>query len=167
MNTQKNDCAESFGRSLLASVAASLVLLGLSGCGNSNAGEDVTTFAVKGKVLLPDGKPLTEGTVTFVPQGEQGRQAVGTIQPDGSFQMTTIDPNDGVAEGTYNVRIASTLSIPGARSNQSRPLVPTHYQDETSSGLTVNVTPQSTDLDPFKLSLKPPVLQTADRGRGR
>jgi hypothetical protein len=110
---------------------------------------------VKGKVLLPDGTPLTEGTVTFVPTAEPGRQAASRIEPDGSFALTTVDPGDGAAVGTYKVRIDTTLTAPGPRRGTTRFLVPPKYLDEDRSGLQVTVSAGSNDLAPFTLDTKP------------
>ncbi|MEO6809709.1 MAG: hypothetical protein ABI353_11410 [Isosphaeraceae bacterium] len=135
--------------------APALLLGALTGCGNSDAGAPVTTHRVKGKVVLPDGTPLTEGTVTFVPTAEPGRQAASRVEPDGTFTLTTVYPGDGAAEGTYKVRIDTTLTAPGPRRGMTRFLVPPKYQDEDRSGLRITVNAGPNDLAPFRLDTKP------------
>lgn len=131
---------------------AGLVAVLFTGCGDSSGGEEqsVTPYPVTGQVILPDGTPLTEGLVTFVPIGESGRQATGKIKADGTFALTTVNEGDGAGPGEYLVRIISTLGKPGPR-RSSVSLVPTKYSDEGSSGLTVTVKPETNTLEPFKL----------------
>jgi hypothetical protein len=115
-------------------------------------------------VILPDGKPLSEGIVTFVPRGEKGRQASGKVQPDGAFSLTTRKPDDGAAEGDYVVRIDTPLSKPGPQGSKIS-VLPVKYDDEDTSGLKVTVKPEPNDLPAFKLDDKP--LNLAHRAFGR
>lgn len=57
--------------------AAAISALVLAGCGGE------TTHKVTGKVTLADGKPLTNGTVTFQ---MEGFQAYGTTSADGTYE---------------------------------------------------------------------------------
>jgi hypothetical protein len=59
---------------------------------------------VTGVVLL-DGQPLAGASVQFVPD-ESGRDATGTTNDKGEFVMSTYDPGDGVAPGSYKVVIS-------------------------------------------------------------
>ncbi len=65
---------------------------------------------VKGNVTY-NGKKVTAGNLTFFPdvpeeQVEAGKPAVATIQPDGSYQLSTYSKNDGALPGTYRVAYA-------------------------------------------------------------
>lgn len=86
------------------------VLLGLTavlGCGGGPA-DNVPVAAVKGKVTL-DGAPVTGGSITFSPVSKSatsGKSAIGSIQSDGTFTLTTYKPNDGAAVGTCTVFFA-------------------------------------------------------------
>ena len=71
------------------------VLLG--GCGRDNG-----TAPVSGKVTV-DGKPLAFGEIFFMPTS--GRMAHATIQPDGSYQLTTYETGDGALIGDHTVTI--------------------------------------------------------------
>ncbi|HXG12325.1 MAG TPA: hypothetical protein VNK04_21395 [Gemmataceae bacterium] len=95
-------------RSLLSAsrpalTAALLLLLGPAGCGTRY-------YPVRGTVTLDDGTPLTKGLVVFESQGGEGEEvfmARGAIQPDGSYQLSTNYPGDGVPPGKYRVVIGS------------------------------------------------------------
>jgi hypothetical protein len=77
------------------------VLALLCGCGGSR------TSPVKGVVLL-DGRPLANASVQFVPDGS-GRDATGATNNQGEFVMSTFDPRDGVAPGTYKIVISPPI----------------------------------------------------------
>jgi hypothetical protein len=68
----------------------------LSGCGGEMA-------AVKGSVAL-EGKPLSGGKIIFTPVAE-GQPAFGTIQVDGTYQLSTQRENDGAKAGQYRVSV--------------------------------------------------------------
>ncbi|MBA4067226.1 MAG: hypothetical protein C0501_26670 [Isosphaera sp.] len=94
--------------------------------------------AVTGTVTC-DGRPVTNGYVTLVPDGP-GEGASGQIGPDGRFALSTFAPNDGVRPGRYRVRVASyeseaRMDVPGS----GRPALPEKYFDAAKSGLTVTV----------------------------
>src|SRR5262245_36321904 len=80
--------------------AAALVLLvGAAGCGSR-------LYPVHGTVTLEDGTPLTRGMVIF--EGNHEGVAVmarGEVQRDGSYQLSTHKPGDGVPAGKYRVHI--------------------------------------------------------------
>jgi hypothetical protein len=136
--------------------AAALALAALGGCSDEPAEVRITTYPVKGKVLLPDGKPLTDGSVTFVPTGKEGLPAGGKIEPDGTFTLTTRSPGDGAGAGDYRVKIVSDAKDPASGGKKAgRGLVPNKYLDEDSSGLTATVKAEPNDLPPFKLDTKP------------
>jgi hypothetical protein len=129
----------------------------IAGCGDTTSTiPRVTAYPVKGKVLLPDGNPLTQGTVTFVP-GDllKGREAAGKVGSDGSFTLSTDKAGDGAAEGQYSVRIDSEAGVPTGGKGRGRLLVPEKYGDESTSGLTVTVKAGENNLEPFRLDNKP------------
>src|SRR4051794_38051925 len=70
-------------------------LSALFGCQGSSSSEP--TYEVKGKVLLPSGKPLSSGLVKFVSTDGTLPEVSGEIQPDGAFAITTRSPGDGAA----------------------------------------------------------------------
>lgn len=76
-------------------VIAALLLGFVAGCGGSLA-------QVHGKVTLPDGKPAAGSQVVFEggPDGQKVT-ARGDVGGDGSFELSTMKPGDGVPPGKY------------------------------------------------------------------
>ena len=149
--------------------SAVLGLAALAGCGDSDRGASITTYPVKGKVQFVDGKPLTEGTVTFVPKGEAGRQAAGKVQSDGTYELMSSSSQKGAAEGEYLVRVESDAS--GAAVGKGRrALVNPQFADENVSGLTATVKSGDNDIPPLVLDpakLPPPLAKGGVRPGGR
>jgi hypothetical protein len=108
------------------------------GCG----GDGLETVRVTGTVTI-DGKPLTQGTVSFTP--EKGRGATGQIASDGSFTLTTYKKGDGVVLGRHKVAVVA-IDRQGAKpySEESddlelKWLIPQRYGNPYTSGLTFEV----------------------------
>ncbi len=133
------------------------VLLTTLGCGS---GPDMRS--VTGRVTY-EGKPISEGTVTFYPAGG-GRPAIGHLGSDGAFTLTTFQKDDGALLGEYKVTIEAkqvsnvppepkTLTEEIAQAPASREranvtwLVPEKYTDQTRSGLTAVVADGANQID--------------------
>jgi hypothetical protein len=128
---------------------AALVLAVLAGCGDGNAMPSVSTYEVKGKVTLPDGKPLTSGQVYLVPVKGSPLDAYGKIGPDGGFTLTTIGGKSGAPAGEYKVRIEPDpeATPKPARGGVAKFPYPTKYADEDASGVTATIEPKPNDLN--------------------
>jgi len=107
-----------------------------AGCGSK-----LSLAPVEGKVLY-HGKPLEFGRVVFQPQ--VGPPATGTIQPDGTFRLTT-DQSDGAVIGKHQVEITCFDSqrpgapAPTGEAGAGQSLIPLKYASFHSSGLTAEV----------------------------
>jgi hypothetical protein len=137
--------------------AAALCRLGISlltvaltacGCGSSSGLPDMVP--IRGEVLYK-GKPLTvgEGTVVYMPvESGEMRKATGAIQPDGSFELTTLIPGDGAMKGKYTILVYCYKPHPGdpqtreeheklAREGKLErgSFIPERYSDPAKSGL--------------------------------
>jgi hypothetical protein len=81
--------------------ATALTCSSLIGCGGRS------TYQVSGRVQYADGSPLTGGTriIRLEPTddttAEIRKVASGYIEPDGTFEMFTRKPGDGVIAGKY------------------------------------------------------------------
>ena len=89
---------------LLMLVAAAL-LLPLAGCARGP-----TLLSVRGKVTLPGGKPVHNGTVTFYPDVTKGNSSkelpIGQIDEQGNFTVMT-GAREGAPPGWYKVAISA------------------------------------------------------------
>ncbi len=88
---------------------------------------------VAGQVLI-DGQPLTTGFVRVIPV--DARPAVGQIEKDGRFRLTTFDGEDGCVLGEHKVEIIARQSL-GVTTVKW--LTPQKYQDTSTSELAINV----------------------------
>jgi hypothetical protein len=86
-------------RSWQLRLLALLVVLDAAGCNRRGL------YPVKGKVVFPDGTPLTAGTVEFRPVEHAFLAPRGEIQSDGTFRASTYAAGDGAPPGTYKVVI--------------------------------------------------------------
>lgn len=78
----------------------------LVGCGSD--ADQVETYPVSGTVTI-SGRPLPGATVMFVGEEKQPI-ALGRTNSQGLYKLTTYDPDDGAAEGSYAVIITKSLS---------------------------------------------------------
>ena len=145
------------------------LVLGLGGCGGGPK-----LYTVTGTVTL-DGKPLPGAAVLFLPTAEDGRQATGVTNADGSFQLETFKSRDGAQAGDYKVVVQYSESVPAGavaapkegqsmkdmweasqkamKEQQNKPpkyVVPTKYSDPGQTVLKQRVPPEG----PVKLDLQ-------------
>jgi hypothetical protein len=78
---------------------------------------------------------LTQGEITFEPS-DIGREAHGSIQPDGTFELTTFNKNDGAVPGTHRVAVSGT---------SKKDAVPLKYRNTSSSKTLVEVAAGKSD----------------------
>jgi hypothetical protein len=86
---------------IIVPTAIALYLALMVGCGERLP----PTAAVHGKVTV-GGRAVGSGQITFLPV--EGRPATATINPDGSYRLTTFRPNDGAVLGKHKVTIQAT-----------------------------------------------------------
>jgi hypothetical protein len=133
---------------------ALLFLLGLAGCGGPGPYSG-TLYPVKGQVLLADGKPLTGGSVQFIPK-QRGLPASGRIESDGTFSLKSLKTGEGAAPGEYKIRIepSSELLAKKGRTAQKLPFASKYREYDGNTGLTTTIKAEATQLEPFRLELK-------------
>jgi len=130
------------------------LVVGLVGCSHRGG----ATYPVTGTVKLSDGKPLAGGRILFQPTGEQTNSARGIIAQDGSFQLTTFEPNDGAVPGEHKVVITpavpeEALDNPTAIARY-RSLVDQRYQNVDSTPLKLTVQADGSQ-NHFEIVLEP------------
>lgn len=122
-----------------------LMVVTWMGCSSSG---DLPTAQVKGKVTYK-GKPVTSGTVMFVP--DKGPAATGEIDKDGTYLLGTYDIDDGAVLGWHKVAITALEDIGGLLPEQPKalpaPTVPAKYLSQETSGLRVEVKSDVNEFD--------------------
>jgi hypothetical protein len=137
-------------RVLTLCLSATLAIL-VGGCATDDP--HPATVPVEGKVTY-QGQPLTKGTVTFQPDG--GRPAVGEIQPDGTYRLSTFGDKDGAIPGNHKVMIVSNTGDPTKMPSSPgyvtpKGLIPKKFADVNTSGLEAAV---SKDKKAYDFDLK-------------
>jgi hypothetical protein len=138
-----------------------------TGCGSKYP----PTAPVSGKITL-DGEPVTQGRISFHPiTGE--RPALATIQPNGTYSLTTFERGDGALLGHHKVSIKSTrienappppkdfreeaaqaAEVAKKGGPQLVFIVDKKYYDERTTDLEAEVKPGDNKID-FKLPISP------------
>ena len=95
-------------------ILAGICLL-LSGCGDGRP----ATSPVRGKITF-EGQAVTTGKIVFYP--DDGRSAMSTIGPDGTYELRTMDPGDGAIPGKHVVTITATRT--------TGPAMPSSFEEE-------------------------------------
>jgi hypothetical protein len=116
-------------------VLAALILVPFWGCGLDAGPQAGMTVPVKGKVTYK-GQPLAQGEVVFEPDG--GREAHGSIQPDGTFELSTFKQGDGAVPGVHRVGVSGSLK-------GGKDPVPLKYRSPSSSKTEVEVAEGKTE----------------------
>jgi hypothetical protein len=123
----------------------------LAGCGHSDSLPVLDVYQVKGTVLLADGQPLSGGWISFVPKGDLSVTPGGEIRPDGTFSIATGGSGDGAPPGEYKVRVEAPQLLQASKRSRGKPLIPSKYNDEDSSGLVITVRAEPNQLTPIVL----------------
>jgi hypothetical protein len=108
------------------------------GCSSQPAPSTIHDSLVRGVVTL-NGRPLSHGTVTFLPQqtsSERIDPGIARIEPDGSFWIgnANLSKPAGVKPGKYRVTVLVMDRRPEGESGPPAHLaVPEKYTDETTT----------------------------------
>jgi len=117
-----------------------LLLAVVLGCG------DGKSFDVTGKVTMKsDGKPLEGATIVFRPvENPDSFSARGYVAEDGTYHLTTKNPNDGIPAGKYQIAVMAKLPRVDRDKVKGPPPSPIDpkYSKYESSGLEFTVSPQ-------------------------
>ncbi len=137
-----------------------ICLVFLVGCSPKN----LPTFPVSGSVEFEDGEPVRIGTIEFRQEASQGSNgerimARGKISEDGTFTLTTFEPNDGAIEGAHQITIHQMVVVEDRsfKDHGHGRRVSPKYSDYASSGLSADIkaVPKSdTSTNRVKIQLK-------------
>ncbi|MBA3480410.1 MAG: hypothetical protein H0T51_01215 [Pirellulales bacterium] len=117
--------------------ATSLLVFTAVGCGGETKPLQIP---VAGKVTI-DGKPATEGGVSYRDAASGMIQPAGKIQPDGTYSLTH-DRREGAPPGKYRVIVFVTESPktdPGGNAGLPRVVVNKRFTDPATTPLLVEV----------------------------
>lgn len=117
--------------------AAFLALLLLTGCTDDGR---LPTYKVSGKVTLEDGTPVGPGTIFFESQ-DHSVTATGSIEPNGTFQLTTYEEGDGAVAGWHTAAVvpATPEGVDPDAIRQPPPPIDQSYMHPDTSGLRYEV----------------------------
>jgi hypothetical protein len=146
--------------------AVALFAIGLSGCG---PGDRLAVYPVSG-VIKFNGAPMKGGgSIAFLPkESRPGKMPGGTIAEDGTYSLTTYEPDDGALPGEYRVVITqitveepeSVIDGSGERTKKPTRIVdekdwiPAINADMTRSPLTATV--EAKDENKIDFDIKGP-----------
>jgi len=124
---------------VLAAGIAAAAISALAGCGDKPPDIGFKTFPVAGKITFTKGGEVKtlydrQGLVSFESVEQPGVRAIGEIQADGSFTLSTVKDGlsaPGAVAGTHRVRL--DLDDSAAR------FVAPQFLDFQKSGITVKV----------------------------
>jgi hypothetical protein len=140
------DREEVFGVSISVLKYICCLILGLGLVSQTGCGQR-SSYQVSGNVHYKDGSPITGGTcvIRFEPTQSSTatlkKTATGIIAQDGSFQMFTRKPGDGVIPGKYAVTFLVKDKPMGGKM-----LIPEKYVSATETPFEITVDGNKTDL---------------------
>ncbi|MDR1494163.1 MAG: hypothetical protein LBT05_15790 [Planctomycetaceae bacterium] len=115
----------------IASFIAACAMLLCCGCAKHPA-----TVPVSGEVLYK-GQPLKQGRIIFEIDGQ--RPATGKIADGKIVEVTSYEPNDGVAPGTVKIAVFSLGEEKGYMEADTESLIPEKYNHPKTSGLAATI----------------------------
>ena len=113
-----------------------VVLFWCVGCGDGR----LKTYPVKGRVEFADGSPVKLGTIECLSE-THGVQATGTIQRDGTFDLTTYTKGDGAVEGLHKCVIVQFIQVENVPNFKPSTLgvINKRHSSYATSGLTIQI----------------------------
>jgi hypothetical protein len=76
------------------------------------------TYPVKGRVVFNGGGEVHVGTVELKSKEHPTIQARGTIETDGSFTLSTYEPNDGAIAGDHDCVVVQMVMAENVKSHR-------------------------------------------------
>ena len=133
---------------LLTALLLPGIVVAFTGCGAKELPPPPKTYAVKGKIVLPGNVPLNGGRLTFVPKTDKPTALEGfaELEPDGTFQPTLFQQNDGLTPGTWVVAISPQSQYKGKPRTVNNDKIPQKYRSTETSPLTIEV--KDSDVSP-------------------
>jgi hypothetical protein len=117
-----------------------VAIVPLLGCGRRSFPANPKTVAVKGRVLLANGKPLDGGRLTFHNKDtSKPIEGHAELEPNGTFQASMYGQDDGLVPGTYVITISPNSYRGKAPKQVNAGVIPKKYQKKDTSTLEIEV----------------------------
>jgi hypothetical protein len=130
-----------------------LVVASLAGCSSKKPSDRKAVFPVRGKLLV-DNQPAPGAMVVFHPvnASAQTERPFGKVSPDGTFELTTYEGQDGAPAGEYVVttewQLSANRDAPGPWPN----VLPPEFSEPKRSPLKLTIAPAPNELQPISIS---------------
>ena len=127
-------------------LALAVLTTAIVGCGGDD--DDSGLYAVKGKLIGKDGKPIANVRVTLYPvKGGERPSSTGVANRDGEFTLKTARQKDGAVAGQHKVVLSVDMSAAsyakatkiGYEPNKDTKLFPKEYSDQKTTPKTFEV----------------------------
>lgn len=121
-------------RSAVAITVAAFLSV-LSGCSDR-----LRTYPVSGKVQFKSGSPVRVGTIELKSR-QHDIHSRGTLNPDGTFTLTTYEEGDGAIEGKHDCVIVQFVMTEGLQGHRPSTIgvIDRRYNNYTTSGITIDI----------------------------
>lgn len=141
------------------SIACVLTVCMVAGSGCGQRKDEIKLAPVTGRVMLDD-KPLTTGTVYFIPdrsKGTKGPLSIGPLDAEGRYRIKGAGDRWGAVVGFHKIRIEVPTAATSEMSVAAQPEAAnlSKYNDPETSGLTYEVKSGSSNQADFHLASKP------------
>lgn len=128
-------------RSAVAITVAAFLSV-LSGCSDR-----LRTYPVSGKVQFKSGSPVRVGTIELKSR-QHDIHSRGTLNPDGTFTLTTYEEGDGAIEGKHDCVIVQFVMTEGLQGHRPSTIgvIDRRYNNYTTSGITVDIKAKKNEI---------------------
>ena len=139
--------------SLATCCVATGLIVAVGGCSHKAPGGDrKPVFPVRGRLLVDNGPAPGAMLVLHPVNASQTERPFAKVGPDGSFEVTTYDGNDGAPAGEYVVtaewRTSADREAPGPWPN----VLQARLGDPKQTDLRVTINPAPNDLPPITIT---------------
>ena len=88
---------------------------------------------LSGRVVFPDGQPLTMGTIYFTNSNYTAR---AHLRADGTYDVGSLSDKDGLPAGTYKVHISGAVEM---KDGKETSLISPEFASESKTPLSITV----------------------------
>lgn len=124
-------------------IALLFALVAFVGCGGSGDNAQISTYPVKGKILLANGQPAKGANIILVGSGPTGGpNGIGVLGKDGTFAIKSMGDRDGMAPGKYKVVINPSGKVNGVSADDQKfgmNNIPRKYWDDSTTDMVAEI----------------------------